>query len=70
MAEGEDTDTNRLRKRLSIDARLQQVRGKMTADLIGIIEAKLREDWSPEQISGWLLASQEVLVSLHFSPKY
>lgn len=36
---------------------------KMTADLISLIESKLREDWSPEQVSGWLLEAQETLIS-------
>lgn len=34
--------------------RLSSARLKMTAELIAIIEAKLRLQWSPEQISGWL----------------
>jgi IS30 family transposase len=36
---------------------------KMTLDMITVIEAKLREDWSPEQISGWFLFDQETLIS-------
>ena len=36
---------------------------KMTLDLIVKIEEKLRKDWSPEQASGWLLHSEETLVS-------
>jgi IS30 family transposase len=28
---------------------------KMTPGVIGIVESKLRIDWSPEQVSGWLL---------------
>ena len=36
---------------------------KMTAEMIGVIELKLREDWSPEQVSGWLLDTQEQLIS-------
>ena len=27
---------------------------KMTTNVIALIEAKLRLDWSPEQVSGWL----------------
>lgn len=34
---------------------------KMTPDLIERVEAKLREDWSPEQVSGWLLDKHELL---------
>jgi IS30 family transposase len=27
---------------------------KMTAELVALVETKLRLDWSPEQVSGWL----------------
>jgi len=37
--------------------------GKMTAGLISLIEAKIREEWSPEQVSGWLLEAREIRVS-------
>ncbi|MFT7562193.1 MAG: IS30 family transposase [Flavobacteriales bacterium] len=36
---------------------------KMTSKMIGEIERKLRIDWSPEQISGWLLEEREELLS-------
>lgn len=36
---------------------------KMTADMIETIESKLRIEWSPEQISGWLLEEREQLIS-------
>lgn len=36
---------------------------KMTADFIALIESKLRIEWSPEQISGWLLTEREELIS-------
>ena len=36
---------------------------KMTPEIIELVEAKLREKWSPEQISGWLLAEKEILLS-------
>jgi IS30 family transposase len=36
---------------------------KMTQELIGLIETKIREEWSPEQISGWLLEENEILIS-------
>lgn len=36
---------------------------KMTPEMISLVEAKLRLDWSPEQISGWLLDDQELLLS-------
>ena len=36
---------------------------KMTPEMINLVEAKLRLDWSPEQISGWLLDDQELLLS-------
>ena len=32
---------------------------KMTHDMLGIIALKLREKWSPEQISGWLREERE-----------
>ena len=36
---------------------------KMTPAMIIVIEAKLRIEWSPEQVSGWLLYDQEKLIS-------
>ncbi len=36
---------------------------KMTPTLIAIIEEKIVEEWSPEQISGWLLEEKELLIS-------
>ena len=36
---------------------------KMTPDMITVVESKLRVEWSPEQISGWLLNDQELLIS-------
>ena len=36
---------------------------KMTAQLIGVLEARIREEWSPEQISGWLKNTHTVWVS-------
>lgn len=36
---------------------------KMTPKMIELIESKLRIEWSPEQISGWLLEDQELLIS-------
>jgi len=36
---------------------------KMTQPMIAVIESKLRIEWSPEQISGWLLVEREELVS-------
>ena len=36
---------------------------KMTLDTIQLIESKLREKWSPEQISGWLLDERGVQLS-------
>jgi len=36
---------------------------KMTPQLKGSIDAKLRQEWSPEQITGWLKATQPVSVS-------
>lgn len=36
---------------------------KMTPDMITVIESKLRVEWSPEQISGWLLYDQDLLIS-------
>ena len=35
----------------------------MTADMITVIESKLRAEWSPEQISDWLLYDQGLLIS-------
>ena len=36
---------------------------KMTPDMIVIIESKLRIEWSPEQISGWLLKDKQESIS-------
>ena len=36
---------------------------KMTADLVAMIEAKLKLDWSPEQVSGWLDLEKPITVS-------
>ncbi len=36
---------------------------KMTSKMISVIEIKLRIEWSPEQISGWLLEECEELIS-------
>jgi IS30 family transposase len=36
---------------------------KMTPAMIAVIESKLRIEWSPEQVSGWLLDEQEELIS-------
>ena len=36
---------------------------KMTPQLKGSKDAKLRQEWSPEQITGWLRATQTVSVS-------
>jgi IS30 family transposase len=36
---------------------------KMTLELIKLIEAKIREDWSPEQIAGWLLDEHNLILS-------
>lgn len=36
---------------------------KMLLSTIELIEAKLRLQWSPEQISGWLLETEELLIS-------
>lgn len=36
---------------------------RMTSEMIASIELKLRIEWSPEQISGWLLTDQDRLIS-------
>ncbi len=36
---------------------------KMTPEFVQLIEEKIREDWSPEQISGWLLEEKQSLIS-------
>lgn len=38
-------------------------RTKMTPVMVKTIESKLRIEWSPEQISGWLLNDREELIS-------
>lgn len=36
---------------------------KMTAAVVALIETKIRLDWSPEQISGWLRKEQDFTIS-------
>ena len=36
---------------------------KMTAEVIALIEEKLRLEWSPDQISGWLAQEQGITIS-------
>ena len=36
---------------------------KMVPQMLSLIDSKLHLEWSPEQISGWLLEEQEVLIS-------
>jgi len=36
---------------------------KMDAVAIGLIESKIRDDWSPEQVSGWLKQAQGLTIS-------
>jgi IS30 family transposase len=36
---------------------------KMTSNLIELIVSKIRIEWSPEQISGWLRVEQNILIS-------
>ncbi len=36
---------------------------KMTSELVILIESKLREKWSPEQISGWLMNEKKISIS-------
>lgn len=36
---------------------------KMTTEVVTLIEAKIRLDWSPEQVSGWLNEEQAISIS-------
>jgi IS30 family transposase len=36
---------------------------KMTAEVLGLIETKLRLDWSPDQVSGWLDLEKRITLS-------
>jgi IS30 family transposase len=36
---------------------------KMTVELIAFIDSKIKEEWSPEQISGWLREELSILIS-------
>ena len=36
---------------------------KMTVELVAVIETKLRLDWSPEQVSGWLNQEKDIALS-------
>ena len=49
---------------LALARRTAKVRPlKMTIENIALIEAKLQEDWSPEQISGWLRVNLNIFIS-------
>lgn len=51
-------------QKLSVDRRRNACKpSKMTNELISIIEAKIRLEWSPEQISNWLLKKDTTLIS-------
>lgn len=51
-------------QQMSDDRRLTATKAlKMTPDMIKLIESKLREKLSPEQISGWLLAEKKERLS-------
>src|SRR5690554_2758456 len=48
----------------AVQRRLEAVKPtRMTPAMISVIESKIRVEWSPEQISGWLLESREQLIS-------
>jgi IS30 family transposase len=36
---------------------------KMTLQMTSVIESRIRMDWSPEQVSGWLLTEKQISVS-------
>jgi IS30 family transposase len=36
---------------------------KVTTRLIALIESKISEKWSPEQVSGWLRKDQSIAIS-------
>ncbi|MCK5189201.1 MAG: IS30 family transposase, partial [Methylococcales bacterium] len=36
---------------------------KMTTEVVALIETKIRLDWSPEQVSGWLSSEQIITIS-------
>ena len=36
---------------------------KMTPEMVAVIEHRIRREWSPEQISGWLLEDQDKLIT-------
>jgi transposase, IS30 family len=36
---------------------------KMTAEVVALVDAKLRLEWSPEQISGWLAREHAIFIS-------
>lgn len=51
-------------QRLATERRQQARKAlKMTPEMIERVESKLREKWSPEQISGWLLKERKELLS-------
>ena len=51
-------------QRKAKDRRTQaQKATKMTAPTVKLIESKLGEKWSPEQVSGWLRETRDVQIS-------
>lgn len=50
--------------------RRAKAKPRILATTWGIIKERLREDWSPEQISGWLKKRQCIQVSLEWIYQY
>jgi IS30 family transposase len=53
-------------------ARKRQVKApkRISADVWKVVEEKLKQDWSPEQVSGWLKKRQEIEISHEWIYQY
>jgi IS30 family transposase len=50
-------------------SRRSKAKPRITPSTWAVIESLIRKDWSPEQISGWLKANQNIKISHeHISP--
>ncbi len=50
--------------RMALDRReASRIPTKMNLGMVGLIESKLEQEWSPEQISGWLFVDRGISIS-------
>ncbi len=56
--------------RKALDRHRQKVKRRIRPSTWRLVEEKLREDWSPEQVSGWLEKEQDITVSHEWIYQY